>query len=75
MSAKPKKRAAKKAAATTHAPSQPAAATHLASLPQPQRVPQSRVGEVVQDFIDFGGARSVSAVALSAGDWLVTAHA
>jgi hypothetical protein len=41
-------------------------------LPQPQHVPQDRVGEVVQDFISFGRANSVEAHRESEDMWLVT---
>ena len=41
-------------------------------LPQPQHVPQDRVGEVVQDFISFGRANSVETHRESEDMWLVT---
>lgn len=45
------------------------------NLPQPRRVSKSQVGATVQDFIDFGGAKTVEAHEESAGTWLVTATA
>lgn len=51
------------------------AAANLAavSLPAPQTVPKNKVGETVQDFIDFGGAKAVQAEQQDAQNWLVTA--
>lgn len=44
-----------------------------AGLPQPELVPKDKVGETVQDFIDFGGAKAVEAREQDAKTWLVTA--
>lgn len=66
-----KKKRTSTAAKAESAP--PAAAP--ARLPAPERVPKERVGEVVQDFIEFGGARAVMSREESGGTWLVTATA
>jgi hypothetical protein len=44
-----------------------------AGLPQPEVVPKDKVGETVQDFIDFGGAKAVEAHEQNPNNWLVTA--
>ncbi len=46
-----------------------------ADLPEPEHVPKERVGEVVQDFIDFGGVTTVIAQEENATTWLVRATA
>lgn len=51
------------------------AATTASGLPKPRRVSKSQVGEAVQDFIDFGGAKAVEAHAEEDRMWLVTATA
>jgi len=50
-----------------------AAAKAPDGLPQPEIVPRDKVGEKVQDFIDFGGAKAVEAREQDAKNWLVTA--
>lgn len=47
----------------------------MADLPQPQRVPKNQVGQVIQDFIDFGNATAVAAQEESEDVWLVSATA
>lgn len=65
MSAKPKK--------PTTRPKKPRATTLAANnLPQPQLVPRDQVGQVVQDFIDFGGVRRVVSIEQPGGLWLVS---
>ena len=44
-------------------------------LPDAERVPKDKVGEVVEDFSTFGGAKAVEAHEESNGTWLVTATA
>jgi hypothetical protein len=50
----------------------PAKLAATANLPAPQIVPKDKVGETVQDFIDFGGAKTVQAEQQDAQNWLVT---
>jgi hypothetical protein len=51
----------------------PAKLVAATDLPAPQIVPKDKVGETVQDFIDFGGATAVKAEQQDAQNWLVTA--
>lgn len=49
------------------------AETSAATRPAPQLCPKGEVGNVVQDFIDFGGAASVTSTEQPDGQWLVQA--
>ena len=49
------------------------AAAAPGGLPQPEHVPKERVGEVVQDFIDVGGATTVVTQQEDSDTWLVRA--
>jgi len=42
-------------------------------LPKPVRVPEDEVGEVVQDFIDFGGVTAIEVFQEKPGIWVVRA--
>jgi hypothetical protein len=67
--------AKKKSAKSKSTIPKPTAALTASNLPKPRRVSKGQVGDAVQDFIDFGGAKAVETHEESGGTWLVTATA